>query len=231
MDAFSHYSVLAMGCAMACMSLFLLMLRSVAFQEDRDLYYSRNYLSVVFMILSANCILHGLYHFRETQPSVGVALDISSYFLAGVLAAFAYFPLVDTSFRQRKSTRKLLFLTWGGATACLWVAALVTYGLPSKVLLITGAACCVVAMLRLFADFVKCYQKVTSMLTDTDYDNVEAIRRFLYSSILLITFVGLAAIVVSMIAQPRLQSWFNVVATFMLLRIGMAYVNYVVSLK
>ncbi len=230
MDNLAHSSLVTMCVAMATMALMLMFFQSVAFQEDRDLSRSRRYLVYVFIAMAANCYVHDAFELRVVRPSLGIAFDITTYFLVSILMCFAYFPILDQEYRHSKS-RRFLLISWGITTACLWVAALFTYGIASKVLLIIGGVLCLTSFLRVLADFIGCYRKVANLITDVTLTNVESFTRFVYRSVIVVSITGLAAIVVVLLRDPEWQSYFNYFSTFMFFYLGMSFVNYVTSLK
>lgn len=231
MENLAHSSLMIMGVVTATVALVLMSFESVSFQEDRDLSNSRKYLSLVYVVISANCFLHEIYQFRSTMPSVGIAFDITTYFLAGVLMCMTYIPILEPTYSQSKS-KKFLFSAWAITSVCLWVAALFTYGIPSKVLIVIGGGLCIASFLRVLTDFVHYYRQVADVLTDdVDQLNVESFSRFVYKSVIVAGITGLASIVVVMVGIPEWQSYFNLLATLMFFHLGMSFVNYVASLK
>lgn len=229
---FDFYSVSLVSFTVVLYTLFFTMVsfRSVAFQEDRDLRRSRVYLALAFLILGINGTLHMLYGFRAHQPSVGIALDITSYFLVGILFSFVYIPLLDSSYDNNK-VRWTHFCLWVATSVCLWVSALFTYGVASKILLTLGGAMCLISCSRIFVAFIRRYHQVSDIVAGETEVDVQSFSRFIFSSVLGLGCTGIAAIFITLLGGQNLQAYVNITTFLLFFHLAMSFINYVSSLK
>ena len=230
MEQLPQISMLILAVVSVTMAFVLMGFKSVSFQEDHDLSLSRQYITYAYLVLAASNILHLVYGFRVQQPSVGIALDITAYFLVAILLSYVYIPLIYPYYR--KSRVKWLHIScWFLSSACLWTASLFTYGLLSTILITVGGVLCIASIVRILVDFIRRYHIESDTLTDTDLYSIESFRRFMYRSALLMGFVGFASVGVTLFGNLDWKSYFSIFSAFIFFLLGMSYINYVTNLK
>lgn len=227
---FHYNTVMFMGIVMGVLALTTFFIHSEALKNNDSLNRSRYNLAWGFVVLCIDCVLHGVYGFRFNDPSVGVALDITCYYLLIIFFSFSYLPLLDPTYRT-SSRRTRFLLKWLACSGLVWSAALFVDGTPSMIMQICGGVLFVVSVVDVTIAYSRRYHNVSSMLTETSVANVENFSRFLYSSLMLIIILGVFAATVSILHDMQVQCYFNLISTFLFWRLFMSFNNYVCNLN
>lgn len=229
MDYLLHISLLVLGVVGLTMCFVLADFQSVSFQEDRNLSDARRLIALSFLALSANSFAHDYWAMEILSPSVGIALDISSYFLIAILLSFAYIPLIDPTYLKNTKRKWFHIGSWLVSSVCLWVAAIFTYGGTTKILLSIVGLLCFSSILLIFTDFMRRYRKESNMLTDSDVDTMGYFSRFMYRSVVIVACIGLASVVVTLFGNAVWKSYFHLFSAIMFFQLGMSFVNFVTN--
>lgn len=219
---------MSMCVAMVTIALVVMGLKNGALTENRYFNRSRRYIAFAFLVVAAQACLHNHFEFRSSHPSMGIALDITCYFLLLIIFSLGYFPMIDEYYHSAKRIYGLLAM-WLACSALTWTAAIFTYGVASKVLLTIGGSLFLISLFFIFRSLYTLYSILTQTITEQAIQNVEGFSRFLYRSLVIVGLSGVLAFTATLIDDLEFYCYFNCIETLLLGVLGISFVNYVAN--
>lgn len=190
----------------------------------RNYARSRKILGVALLLFGLKILLHWIFNFREHTPHIASALNLSCYYMEGILFGMSFISLLDPSYiSHRQITGD--FSKWGFTTLLLWTGALLLSGVSRLCLLVVGSCIFVADAVRIVVTFFRTYRKAVGEMENYYSDDVYNFVRWLYKSVFGIIFFGLIGSVLAF--APR---WVNAIymfgGIFMFIYIFISFQNY-----
>lgn len=226
-ETFYNYTLLAGWITPLLFGICLLAVRT----PDGAVYvtYRRScrILGMAYLIFALSIFLHWLFNIRENTPQVATALNLTCYYLEGILFGMSFISLLDKRYINRKCTVRD-FSKWTATCLLLWLAALFMEGGTRIVLLVTASVCFVADALRIVLTFFGTYRAAVRKVDDYYADNVSDYARWLYRSSIGIIVFGLAGSVLAF-APPACNAVYMFLGIGMFTYIFISLQNYIVN--
>lgn len=188
---------------------------------------SRTILGVALILFGIQIMVQWLFDFRGSARHIATALNISCYYLEGILFGMSFISLLQPSYICR---RQILsdFGKWTACMAVLWTAALALEGTVRTAVQIAAAAFFFCDATRIAFLFFRTYHRARKSMDDYYADNVKDFVEWLSRSTYGIVFFGLTGAILAF--APK-----GVIAIQMILGIGMfiyiflSFINYMIN--
>src|SRR5574344_1353942 len=188
---------------------------------------SRTILGVALILFGIQIMVQWMFDFRGSARHIATALNITCYYLEGILFGMSFISLLQPSYICR---RQILsdFGKWAACMAVLWSAALALEGTVRTAVQIAVAAFFFCDATRIAIHFFRTYHRARKSMDDYYADNVKDFVEWLSRSTYGIVFFGLTGAIVAF--APK-----SVIAIQMILGIGMfiyiflSFINYIVN--
>jgi AraC-like DNA-binding protein len=195
--------------------------------EYKNYLHSRTTLGVALILFGIQIMVQWLSDFRGNAPHIATALNISCYYLEGILFGMSFISLLRPSYICR---RQILsdFGKWGACMAVMWTATLALDGMVRTVVQIAAAAFFFCDATRIAIIFFRTYHQARKSMDDYYADNVKEFVAWLSRSTYGIVFFGLTGAILAF--APK-----GIIAIQMILGIGMfvyiflSFINYMIN--
>ena len=188
---------------------------------------SRTILGVALIIFGIQIMLQWMFDFRGNALHIATALNITCYYLEGILFGMSFISLLRPSYICRRQMVSD-FGKWSVSMVVMWAASTILEGTVRIVLQIAVAAFFFFDATRIAIIFFRTYHRALKSMDDYYADNVKHFVAWLSKSTYGIVFFGLTGAVLAFAPKA-------VIAVQMLLGIGMfiyiflSFLNYMLN--
>lgn len=186
-------------------SLILAFLQVPRLPEYRPYRLSKNLLALTFLVMGVNlltwlCLFTGDWH--HLNPNV-MAVDVSLYYLAGILLSYTYCNLLNRRYITRHRVLKDT-CNWSGALLLVILSGR-DFAVPYRFWLVTAALLIFAAFVVHFViDFIRMYKRNIHLIEDYFTEDTRQFVGWISRSLWLTAFSGILALV-----SMTQGAWFN----------------------
>lgn len=224
MNDFYNYTLFAAWVLLLFFGSYLLIAAAPPKEAFRNYGRSRRILGVALLLFACQICLQWMFNFRENAPHIAAALNLTCYYIEGILFGMSFISLLNPSYINRRQLTGD-FSKWGATTLLLWTGALLLSGTPRLCLLVAGSCIFFADAVRIVIVFFRTYRKAVGEMENYYADNVYNFIRWLYKSVFGIIFFGLIGSVLAFAPQ-----WGNALymfaGIFMFVYIFISFQNY-----
>jgi len=188
---------------------------------------SRRILGVALLFFGLQVFLQWAFNFRTRSPHIAAALNLSCFYLEGILFGMSFTSLLDKNYLTKKLWRRE-FTKYGIYEIVIWIAALLLSGTPRSVMLGAAALFFFVDASRIALVFFKTYHKALQKMHNYYSDNLDGFIRWLSRTIYGIVFFGLIAAVLAF-APKQIIAVYMALGDLMFIYIFVSFQDYIVN--
>lgn len=224
MNDFYNYTLFAAWVLLLFFGSYLLIAAAPAKEAFRNYGRSRRILGVALLLFACQICLQWMFNFRENAPHIAAALNLTCYYIEGILFGMSFISLLDPSYINRRQLTGD-FSKWGATTLLLWTGALLLSGTLRLCLLVAGSCIFFADAVRIVIVFFRTYRKAAGDMENYYADNVYNFIRWLYKSVFGIIFFGLIGSVLAFAPQWG-NAFYMFAGIFMFVYIFISFQNY-----
>lgn len=205
-----------------------LLMAKVPTQKAYDNYNrSRRIIGLALILFGVQVLLQWLFEFRTSAPHIATAMNITIFYMEGILFGMSFISLLDASYINCHRTCSDLY-KWAACMAMLWTATLFLKGTLRTGIQIAAAAFFFWQACLITRSFFLAYHRAIYKVENYYADNVDGFVHWLYRSTLGIIFFGLTAAIIAF--TPKWCIAIQMTAgIFMFFYIFLSFMNYMLN--
>lgn len=213
-----------LGCILLCIQL--------AADEHNIIYRrSRYFLAAVFLFLSFNGFIHGVFNIRSISVPLAVGFNVCTYYAMAILCGLAYIPLISLGGFGRRRLSHLLqrwgitVVTTASANIFLDKNSIELWGIT-----IIGTIVFCIDALMIATRFFRMYYAMIHHIEENYVNEIEVFVKCLYKSAMSIAILGISA--VALTYTPRyVIIGYSILAIGIFIYMFVSFVNYALHMN
>lgn len=188
---------------------------------------SRRILAAAYIIFGICIAQFSIFNLRVTSPYIAIALQLSYYYIEGILFGMSFSSLLDNSYISGNQLKRD-FIPYGIFLTIVWSGATAFQGSLRAVMLIAASVWFFAAASIISIRFLKIYHTAVNKLNDYYADNIDAFVKWLHKSTYGIIFFGLSGSILSF-APKWGNTVFMLCGIVMFIYIFTSLLNYILN--